>query len=311
MIEAVLEKVKKSPKAQEWILNNSDLNWEWWEYDTANKSSSQLIQSVKGFVKLQRRVEEYKKENANIDFSVFKGRIVGENGFRTIQSFVKFMKALKENEHILLSYYYNSTTNVLVDFKCGHKPSYVKPIKYWVGRKCLGCLGQSTEQAKEDFFKMIEENGHEVLTEYIDCSTKVLVDYNCGHEPNYIAPNSYKSGHGCPKCALEKKSGINSPRYNHSLTEEERELGRKYAEYYEWVKEVLKKDNYTCQCCNKKGGRLNAHHLDGYNWCVERRIDVSNGIVLCKDCHIKFHKQYGYGNNTEKQFNQWLSNENK
>ena len=307
-IENVLKKVEKSPKAQEWIRKFPNLNWEWWDYDTENKSSSQLIQSVKGFIKLQERAENLKLENPHIDFSIFKGKIVGENGFRSIKSFIKFMNNLQENQHELLSDYIDTTTDVLIDFKCGHNPSYVKPIKYWVGRKCLGCLGQSVEQAKNDFFKMTEEQGHEVLTEYIDSSTKVLIDYNCGHEPNFITPNSYKAGHGCPKCAIERNSGVNNPRYNHNLTEEDRERGRKYEEYYQWTNNVLKRDNYRCQCCGEKGGKLNAHHLDGYNWCVERRVDISNGVTLCKYCHIKFHKEYGYGDNTEKQFKEWLDN---
>ena len=33
---------------------------------------------------------------------------------------------------------------------------------------------------------------------------------------------------------------------------------------------------------------------------------ILNGVSLCKKCHISFHQMFGYGGNTEKQFNQWL-----
>lgn len=81
-------------------------------------------------------------------------------------------------------------------------------------------------------------------------------------------------------------------------------------EYREWRKEVYKKDNYTCQCCgDNKGGNLNAHHLDGYDWCEEKRLDINNGITLCKNCHSDFHYVYGYGGNTKEQFEEWLKDE--
>lgn len=103
--------------------------------------------------------------------------------------------------------------------------------------------------------------------------------------------------YGKPRC------GTDNPNYNPDKTDEERELGRIIPGYKEWVQAVYKRDRYTCQCCgHKKGHNLNAHHLDGYNWCKEKRIDVSNGITLCDDCHTAFHEIYGFGDNTKEQF---------
>lgn len=110
----------------------------------------------------------------------------------------------------------------------------------------------------------------------------------------------------CPKCYTEKRSGENSPSWNPDLTDEERIINRDYAQYHQWRNKIFSNYDFTCQCCNKKGGDLNAHHKDGYNWCAERRLDVSNGILLCDECHTLFHKEYGYGNNTEEQFIEWL-----
>ena len=111
-------------------------------------------------------------------------------------------------------------------------------------------------------------------------------------------------------------SGENNPLWDFDKTEEEREERRKVEGYSQWIKDVYKKDNYTCQCCGARNGngkkiKLNAHHKDGYNWCIERRVDVTNGVTLCEDCHKEFHKIYGKKDNTEEQYNEWINNKDK
>ena len=62
-------------------------------------------------------------------------------------------------------------------------------------------------------------------------------------------------------------------------------------EYKEWRRQVYKRDNYTCQRCGcNKSGSLNAHHIKEWAIYIDLRYDVSNGITLCKKCHIKLHK---------------------
>ena len=102
-------------------------------------------------------------------------------------------------------------------------------------------------------------------------------------------------------------SGENNPNYNKEKTDEERQEGRKYKEYTDFIKRVLARDKYTCQCCgHTDDDSLEIHHLNGYNWCIEGRCDDTNGITLCEKCHSNFHSIYGYGNNTKEQFEQWM-----
>ena len=63
----------------------------------------------------------------------------------------------------------------------------------------------------------------------------------------------------------------------------------------EWREFVFKRDNYTCQECKQKGGRLEAHHIKPYKECPELRHDINNGITLCKECHSKTDS-YGWAN---------------
>ncbi|NUJ06927.1 hypothetical protein [Bacillus paranthracis] len=46
----------------------------------------------------------------------------------------------------------------------------------------------------------LKENGHEVLSEYVNTATKILIDFDCNHEPHWITPNDYNNGYGCPRC---------------------------------------------------------------------------------------------------------------
>lgn len=100
--------------------------------------------------------------------------------------------------------------------------------------------------------------------------------------------------------------GRNHPRYNNSLTEEEREVKRTYTKYREWRTAVYERDNYTCLCCATKKAPFNAHHLGAYNKYTTLRLSLWNGVTLCKECHIAFHNKYGRGNNTIKQFIKFL-----
>ena len=69
--------------------------------------------------------------------------------------------------------------------------------------------------------------------------------------------------------------------------------GRNSKEYKRWRNLVFERDNYTCQMCGKRGGKLNAHHIVRFRKSIEKRVDVSNGITLCEDCHRRLHRKEG------------------
>jgi hypothetical protein len=74
---------------------------------------------------------------------------------------------------------------------------------------------------------------------------------------------------------------------------------RKSYEYRQWVQDIFKRDDYTCQECFVRGGKLEAHHIKPFSkiikdnniTSIEQGLDCfelwnfENGVTLCKSCH--------------------------
>lgn len=73
-----------------------------------------------------------------------------------------------------------------------------------------------------------------------------------------------------------------------------------------WREASFERDDYTCQKCDKRGIFLEVHHILNFAEYPDLRFVVSNGITLCKECHIKFHNKYGRKNNSIFQIKEFL-----
>lgn len=62
---------------------------------------------------------------------------------------------------------------------------------------------------------------------------------------------------------------------------------RKSPEYKQWREAVFMRDNWTCQECGIKGGKLHPDHIKPFATYPELRFDISNGRTLCVECHRK------------------------
>lgn len=91
-------------------------------------------------------------------------------------------------------------------------------------------------------------------------------------------------------------------------------LFRQSFEYKEWRQIILKNDNYTCQCCGTHGtkdNKLHVHHIFNFAKYEDLRLDVNNGICLCKKCHYKFHSLYSFKDTNKTQLDEFLLNYGK
>jgi 5-methylcytosine-specific restriction endonuclease McrA len=51
----------------------------------------------------------------------------------------------------------------------------------------------------------------------------------------------------------------------------------------------FERDDYTCQECEVRGGKLHAHHIKSYRDHAELRLDVANLLTVCEPCHMAMH----------------------
>jgi hypothetical protein len=63
-------------------------------------------------------------------------------------------------------------------------------------------------------------------------------------------------------------------------------------EVQQWRRAVIANDNGTCRHCGSTDSP-NAHHIIRWAEDPSQRLNVDNGMVLCKPCHDEEHRVYG------------------
>lgn len=214
--------------------------------------------------------------------------------------------------------YIGDTCKLVVECSCGNiitttYASIRNSAKIYHCEKCEKDILRN--KFKTNFKEIVEyfhDNGCILLSEesnFLNVKCKLKYIARCGHEHLSSYDSFKKSKYKlCKKCTDKIKSGKNACNWNGGYDNESAKFRKTY-EFKKWHKYILARDNYTCRCCGNKGKNLNVHHLDGYNWCIEKRTDINNGITLCEACHNKFHDIYGKGNNTKEQFEEYLKKE--
>lgn len=110
--------------------------------------------------------------------------------------------------------------------------------------------------------------------------------------------NGFKKGHHpWNKGKIGTQIGEKHWNWKGGITKENKRI-RSTGKWKEWRKEVFKRDNYTCQECDKKGGYLHPHHPIPVKECLalnwkEEIFDIDNGVTLCASCHLTTEKHKG------------------
>ncbi|MEK4008329.1 homing endonuclease associated repeat-containing protein [Paenibacillus sp. FSL H3-0333] len=226
---------------------------------------------------------------------------------------------------LLTTNYYSVKQKLDYICSCGNS-SQISFDSFRRGHRCKNCGTEKNvkrmKKTIEDVREIFKVNGCKLLDDkYINNKQVLNFICLCGNKNGCIRLSDFLYGRRCKQCSNNKKSivnkgrrypnnsGVKHPFWNPAKTQEEREKGRLFTEYKQWRKDVYIRDKYTCQCCgDTTGGNLNAHHLNGWDWCKNERFDLSNGITLCEMCHTDFHGIYGLGGNTKEQWLEYMEN---
>ncbi len=80
--------------------------------------------------------------------------------------------------------------------------------------------------------------------------------------------------------------GENHPNWKGGTYGTERHRLMTSTRYKNLVKDIFKRDNYTCKICNESGKYLNMDHIKKWSEYPELRFEMSNCRTLCRECHF-------------------------
>ena len=211
----------------------------------------------------------------------FKSNAKGKHLERSKQAYIEFVALLETNNHVLKSEYINNSTKVLIDFNCEHEPHWIRPNHYKRGHGCPKCSNHCPEQAKQEFIELLKNNNHVLKSEYVNATTKVLIDFNCDHEFHWLQPNSYKNGIRCPKCSNNcpeqaKQNLIELLKNNNHVlkstyvnTETKVLIDFNCGHESHWIRPNDYKKGNRCPLCKNKGEAALHKLIQGMNYIVE------------------------------------------
>lgn len=186
-----------------------------------------------------------------------------------------------------------------------------RTLRHNVVKNCSTCgksikvskyaLRENNYCSRECYWKAVPNHTRGIRSKRI----KVSCD-NCGkvllRTKKYI--KRIRNNYCDMKCFSE---GIGKHRRDPNLTDEDRLRMRNYPEYTSWRNKVLQLSGNECLVCfkNNKEAELHVHHILNFSTHRELRTEVSNGAVLCKECHEDFHRTYGKELNNKSQLEEF------
>ena len=204
---------------------------------------------------------------------------------RTEKAKNDFEQKVSESKYEFGNKYQYIHTKEKVQLICPeHGEFWIAPNHFKKGKGCIKCAGTCPKQAKIGFEKQVSVSKYEFGSEYKYIGAIEKVQLICSeHGEFWIKPSSFKSGHGCIKCAgncpEQAQSGLEQ-----KISESKYKFGNKY-EYINdstkvqlicpehgefWIKPNDLKNGHGCAGCagsnNENSCRDIIQELTGYNF---------------------------------------------
>lgn len=259
------------------------------------------------------------------------------NRYRT--SFDEIINKINQNDcEYIAGEYVNNKSKLTLKCKCGN--IFTKDMAHFFNgqNRCPECGKNLSSQYKikydENYVQdIISKNGYILKDKYINAYTPFKVMCKNGHEFNMVFSHYLNNHSGCKQCANRRLNGKGHWNYKGGESE--------VLDYFrkninQWKFDVFKRNNFKCFLTGSDNDCV-VHHLKSFNLIIsescqelniklERKIKdydaetfeklknkvfskhtINEGIVLQRKVHNKFHSIYGLGNNTNEQFEDFVS----
>jgi ribosomal protein S18 len=179
---------------------------------------------------------------------------------KTHEQFIKEIFDLVGNEYEVLEPYVKSSVKILIKHncdKCDNYEWYIDPSHFFQGNRCPKCSGhvkKNTISFKQEVFNLVG-NEYEILGEYVNSNTKILMKHNCDKCNNhewYAEPSGFLTGRRCNKCFNINKTKT----HEQFLTEMYNLYGDKYTILEEYI------NSYTKILTRHNNNKCNNHEWD-------------------------------------------------
>jgi hypothetical protein len=125
-------------------------------------------------------------------------------------------------------------------------------------------------------FRPPSQKSHGVTLNCVVCDAEFIVN-------KYRLSTAKTCSNVCrAKYLAIKFKGEGGPGWKGGVTERTKE-------HKHWARLILERD----KCCVECGSlnKLQAHHINHFSQSIESRLDLSNGVTLCIDCHANEHPE--------------------
>ena len=193
-------------------------------------------------------------------------------------------------------------------FRKGHKP-WNKGIPHTEETKRKVSEAKKGTKASEETKRKISEankgNKHPFFGKHHTKESRKIISENLKSKTN--VKGRFQKGREAKPTKTSFKKGMVPWNKGRGNKTSENERARDSIEFRLWREAVFARDNFTCQKCDERGGKLHPHHIKNFAQFPELRFAIDNGITFCEKCHRKFHSIYGLKNNTEEQINEYIN----
>lgn len=319
------------------IENNKQLYLDCWDYELNNKSPKEVgyTSNIKHWFKCSNN--KHKSHQKVLYTLTYNRSPLSCPACNSIGQFIidnygeNYLQQLWSDKNIISPFEIYAGSNKKVWIRCltdnthPEYEQYVSCIKKGIG--CPYCAGRKTCLTNS-----LGYNFPQVLDLWSDKNNKSSYDYtphseqkvwwkceNHKHE-DYLRKisNSNTYNFECPKCESENHTyptGENAPGWRGGVCKESMKI-RRSKKYKDWRTSVFEKDEYTCQCCGKYSGRLQAHHINSFSQYEDKRFDLDNGLTMCFNCHDStsvgsLHNVYGVHDLSPEQLEEYINTKRK